>query len=446
MYCTKCGAEILEENGAFCSKCGQAASFEVAGMADLGERGGRKVASTASDEAAFISVCATEVTLGERTKKRNSIAIGLIAAMIFFVVAVLVRCCMNDGFDIDFNVADELQPAQEMAARNSGRVAIFNGSVIGVSSGACDDGHLASFYDLSSGVQNKASLNYLVGAEALGVDKEKYHAAEKKLMLFGKTEGVAKVAAFSGNELTSVLLGDSGCAYWCNAYSQRNRVKVADEGWDSCIGIAAGNGYVLGLHADGTVVAIGANEQGQCDVGDWSDIKQLCSDGATTYGLRNHGTVLIAGENESNSAAEAVHHWKNIVQIAASSRYVVGVRSDGTVVKCSLSPDADWLNTGTWNRVVAVSVSDDHAIGLKDDGSIVTAGNNSQGQCSLPEGVSNEGFVAMATGPANTILVKEQGDVVWMGAFRDEYVWSDGYRFYKPKFTNLGDARYKGRG
>ena len=150
---------------------------------------------------------------------------------------------------------------------------------------------------------------------------------------------------------------------------------------------------------------------------------------------------MIAGKNESNGAAEPVRHWKNNVQIAASSNYVVGVRSDGTVVKCSLSSDVNWLNTGAWNRVVAVSVSDDHAIGLKDDGSIVTAGSNSRGQCSLPEGVSNEGFVAMAAGPANTILVNEQGDVIWMGAFRDDYVWSDGYRFYKPKFTNLGDAR-----
>lgn len=441
MYCKKCGAEIKEENGAFCPRCGQGALIGLEGAADIGESNEPKNLLGAACGIDFASNNVAEVAFTEHTKKRDAIAIGAVAALVALVVAVLARCCMNDGFDIDFNVANELQSAQEMAARNFGRVAIFNGSVVGVNGGACDSGRLLSFYDLTSGVQNRASLNHLMGAAPFGVDTEKYFAAERKIAILGKSEEIAKVVAFSGNELTSALLDDSGCVYWCNAHSQRNRVRVSDEGWDSCVDIAAGNGYVLGIHADGTVVATGANEQGQCDVADWSDIKQLCSDGTTTYGLRSHGTVLVAGENESNGVAEPVHNWKNIVQISASSRYVVGVRSDGTVVECSLSSDANWLNTGAWNRVVAVSVSDDHVIGLKDDGSIVAAGNNSQGQCSLPEGVSNESFVAMATGPANTILVKEQGDVIWMGSFRDDYVWSDGYRFYKPKFTNIGDAR-----
>ena len=33
--------------------------------------------------------------------------------------------------------------------------------------------------------------------------------------------------------------------------------------------VAAGQEHTVGLKADGTVVAVGNNEDGQCDVGDW---------------------------------------------------------------------------------------------------------------------------------------------------------------------------------
>lgn len=36
--------------------------------------------------------------------------------------------------------------------------------------------------------------------------------------------------------------------------------------------IAAGRCHTVGLKSDGTVVAVGNNEFGQCDVGSWRDI------------------------------------------------------------------------------------------------------------------------------------------------------------------------------
>jgi hypothetical protein len=41
--------------------------------------------------------------------------------------------------------------------------------------------------------------------------------------------------------------------------------------------VAAGNGFTVGLKADGTVVAVGGNEYGQCDVGGWTDISQVAA-------------------------------------------------------------------------------------------------------------------------------------------------------------------------
>ena len=37
--------------------------------------------------------------------------------------------------------------------------------------------------------------------------------------------------------------------------------------------VSAGGWHTVGLKADGTVVAVGANGDGQCDVSDWRGIK-----------------------------------------------------------------------------------------------------------------------------------------------------------------------------
>ncbi|HAU32859.1 MAG TPA: beta-lactamase, partial [Lysinibacillus sp.] len=39
------------------------------------------------------------------------------------------------------------------------------------------------------------------------------------------------------------------------------------------VAIAAGCAHTLGLQSDGTVVVVGENEYGQCDVNGWQDIQ-----------------------------------------------------------------------------------------------------------------------------------------------------------------------------
>ena len=49
------------------------------------------------------------------------------------------------------------------------------------------------------------------------------------------------------------------------------------------------------LKTDKTVVAVGTNDYGQCDVGDWTDIIQVATGGRHTVGLKSDGTVVAAG-------------------------------------------------------------------------------------------------------------------------------------------------------
>ena len=45
-------------------------------------------------------------------------------------------------------------------------------------------------------------------------------------------------------------------------------------GWRYIVAVTAGPWHTVGLRADGTVVAVGSNGYGQCDVSNWTNIRQ----------------------------------------------------------------------------------------------------------------------------------------------------------------------------
>jgi len=86
----------------------------------------------------------------------------------------------------------------------------------------------------------------------------------------------------------------------------------------------------VGVKADGTVVAVGDNDFGQCNVDNWTDIIQVAAGDEHTVGLKFDGTVVAVG---SDSAGQCdVSGWTGIVQVAAGGPHTVGVKADGTMV------------------------------------------------------------------------------------------------------------------
>lgn len=74
--------------------------------------------------------------------------------------------------------------------------------------------------------------------------------------------------------------------------------------------VSAGVHYTVGLKADGTVVAVGYNEYGQCDVSDWRDIVAVFAGHWHTVGLKADGSVVAVGYNGYCQCN--VSTWKNI--------------------------------------------------------------------------------------------------------------------------------------
>ena len=113
-------------------------------------------------------------------------------------------------------------------------------------------------------------------------------------------------------------------------------------GWKNIVAISAGGGCSLGLKSDGTVVAVGSNYFGECDVSQWEDI----------------------------------------VAISASSDHSLGLKSDGTVVAVG-SNSFGQCDVSKWTDIIAISAGFSHSLGLKSDGTVVATGNNEQFQCDV---------------------------------------------------------------
>lgn len=94
--------------------------------------------------------------------------------------------------------------------------------------------------------------------------------------------------------------------------------------------VAVGWYHTAAINADGTAVACGLNNKGQCDVTGWTDIVEIAAGAYHTVGLRSDGTVVAIGDNKSGQCN--VSEWKGVVQIAAGDYDTIALLEDGTVV------------------------------------------------------------------------------------------------------------------
>ena len=113
--------------------------------------------------------------------------------------------------------------------------------------------------------------------------------------------------------------GNSVCQFTVGLKSNGTVIAVGDNScgqcktssWRNIVAIAAGYYHTVGLKADGTVVAVGGNDEvnpfdddifknnyGQCDTADWQDIVAISAGAYHTVGLKADGTVVAVGSNE----------------------------------------------------------------------------------------------------------------------------------------------------
>ena len=77
------------------------------------------------------------------------------------------------------------------------------------------------------------------------------------------------------------------------------------------VAVSAGDSHTVGLKADGTVVAVGDNDHGQCNVDRWTDIVAISAGHYHTVGLKADGTVVAVGSRDDGQCD--VNRWRNIL-------------------------------------------------------------------------------------------------------------------------------------
>jgi len=180
-------------------------------------------------------------------------------------------------------------------------------------------------------------------------------------------------------------------------------------GWRNIIQVAAGGYHTVGLKSDGRVTSVGQNDDGQCDVGGWTNIIQVAAGFYHTVGLRSDGTVIVAGDNSLGQCN--VGGWTDIIEVAAGAYHTVGLKADGTVVAVGRN-NYGQCNVGGWTNIIQVAAGSRHTVALKSDATVVAVGYNSGGQCNV-NGWTN--IIEVAAGGGHTVGLKSDGTVIAAG-------------------------------
>jgi len=183
--------------------------------------------------------------------------------------------------------------------------------------------------------------------------------------------------------------------------------------WSGIQQVAAGVWHTVGLRSDGTVLAVGHNYFGQCDVGSWTNIQQVAAGQGHTVGVKTDGTVVAVGRNDDGQCD--VGSWTNIQQVAAGLYHTVGLNTDGSVLAVGYNYNGQ-CDVGLWSGIQQVAARGSHTVGLRTDRAVVAVGLNTDGQCDVG---SWTGVQQVAAGSCHTVGLKTDGTVVAAGCNED---------------------------
>ena len=107
---------------------------------------------------------------------------------------------------------------------------------------------------------------------------------------YSKAEALLAAGDYAAAAEAFAALGDYKDAKE-RSFELWNTVAVRDT-------VSAGYTHTVGLRSDGTVVAVGRNYDGRCNVSDWTDIVAISAGRKHTVGLKSDGTVVAVGDNE----------------------------------------------------------------------------------------------------------------------------------------------------
>ena len=379
-----------------------------------------------------------------RAAKMRKIGI-LMAAVAAAVCAVLVvtkviipnshyqkalSCMENGDYDRAMQLFSELAGYKDSAekARTCSEQAVLENAYVDantlLSNGQYDDAiaafrEISTYKDAAEKIEQAKQLQY---QDALAeLENGNYEAAQTAFENLGDyADSANRVLEAQYAEAEQMLAGGQKAAA-ALAFGRLEKYKDAGlrsrELWNAIAvreTVSAGTNHTVGLKSDGTVVAVGLNGYGQCNVSDWSDIVAVSVGTNYTAGLKSDGTVVAVGSNDIGQCN--VSGWSDIVAVSIGNFHTVGLKTDGTVVAVGYN-EYGQCDVSDWTDIVAVSAESVHTVGLKNDGTVVAVGDNESGQCDVSDWTD---IVAVSAGGIYTVGLKSDGTVVAVGFNKDD--------------------------
>lgn len=163
-------------------------------------------------------------------------------------------------------------------------------------------------------------------------------------------------------------------------------LNVSD--WNGITSVAVGGKHIVGLRYDGTVIATGSNQNGQCNVNNWKNIVSICAGAYCTIGLKADGTVIVTGmspelsEEFQTETLKKVSSWKDVAQILTRRGRFFGLTKDGQVLGLEGEQKAayNYGNFGgipeNWVHMATMAVGYTAIAGFRQDGALVMIGGS----------------------------------------------------------------------
>ena len=233
--------------------------------------------------------------------------------------------------------------------------------------------------------------------------------------------------------------------------------------------VAAGGSHSLFLKSDGSLWAMGDNDDGELGDGTYnqanlpeqivaSNITAIAAGAYHSLFLQSDGSLWAMGNNNFGQLGDGTTDndnyntnfpeqivASNVTAIAAGVFHSLFLKSDGSLWAMGYNGDGQ-LGDGTYNQinlpeqivasnVTAIAAGRFHSLFLKSDGSLWAMGYNASGQLgdgtynqiNLPEQIVASNVTAIAAGWTHSLFLKSDGSL-----------WAMGYN----GFGQLGDGTY----
>jgi hypothetical protein len=212
--------------------------------------------------------------------------------------------------------------------------------------------------------------------------------------------------------VATLKMGYPIIAWGLDSYGQVSNVPEGNDFVD----VAAGKYHGLAIKSDGSLVAWGSNDYGECNVPQGNNFVAISGGKWHSIALREDGSIVGFGDNTQNQID--VPEGNDFVAIASGDNHNLAIKNDGTIVgwggyntygECDAPPPDD----GT--TYVAVSAGSYHSLALQSDGTVKAWGSNNMGQTRIYEGAGNDHEAIAAGGDYNFLLLTDDSLVYWGG-------------------------------